>query len=130
MSRSDDFNALVFDAGGANLIDMTPTPLTTTDADPATGTVTATGPWRRNLGKPGTVQAMLSDTSASSATLVVEYSMDKAGRTAVVRDTIALTTADPGGSADLLCGFAWFRVRQTAIAGTGAFATSIACLGV
>lgn len=132
MSRATDFAAYEAHYKGLPeatcLQDMTPTPLTTSDAAPETGTVTATGPWVRNPGRPGTVHVELSNTTTPTATVVVEYSNTQTGKGAVVRDTLVLDAAGEGQMSDLFTGSLWVRVRCTAISGSSASVT--ATLGV
>lgn len=128
MSRSSDFAQYVANYHGMPpvdaLQDMTPTRLSTSDASPATGTVTATGPWIRNCGKIGTIHAEISDTVNPTATLVVEYSNTQTAKGPEVKDTLAFDTAGQGKGSDLLTGWLFVRVRCTAIAGAGAYVTA------
>lgn len=128
MSRATDFETFK-SLGDVYLQDMTPTPLTTADAAPETGTPTAVGRWVKNPGKPGTVHVELSDTTAPSATVVVEYSNTQTLKGPVVRDTLTLNAAGQGQMSDLFTGACWVRVRVTAITGTNASVTAVLSCG-
>lgn len=128
MSRSDDFATYLSNMKGlppvAQLQDMTPIPLTTSDASPATGTSTATGPWIKNRGTAGWVHVELSDTTSPTATVVVEGSNTQSGKGPVILDTLPLSVAGQGASLVTLMGAVWIRVRVTAISGTNASVTA------
>lgn len=109
------------------LQDMTPTPLTAADTTLDSGV----GPWVRNPGKAGGVHVELSDTPASSASVVVEYSNTQSPKGAFADvQTCDLNSAGQGWGLSLLNGFIWVRVRVTAISGAGANVTATLGTGV
>lgn len=128
MSRSDDFSTYLSNMKGlppvAQLQDMTPIPLTTSDASPATGTSTATGPWIKNRGTAGWVHVELSDTTSPTATVVVEGSNTQSGKGPAILKTFSLTAAGQGVGLITMVGAVWIRVRVTAISGSSASVTA------
>ena len=109
----------------SNFLDMSPIPLTTADAAPETGTATAAGPWIKNLGTPGGIQVVLSNTTTPTATVQVEYSNfnSSAQKGVILNDVLSLTAAGQGAGSILLNGYLYVRIRVTAISGTGAYVT-------
>lgn len=131
MSRLTDFNAfLALGGNDLQLKDMTPTPLTTSDALPSTGTITATGKWVRNPGKAGGIHVEISDTTTPTATVVVEYSNTQSAKGPFITDTLSFTAAGEGQGVPCFNGFQWVRVRVTAISGASAAITATLGMGV
>jgi hypothetical protein len=127
MSRLTDFKGYqALGGGNMPLQDMTPTPLTVANLVEGEGA----GSWVRNPGRAGGVHVELSDTTAPSATVVIEYTNTRTAKGSFITDTLTLTVAGEGQGVPCFNGFQWVRVRVTAISGDSASVTATLGMGV
>lgn len=116
MGRTDDIR-VINNEGGLNVIDLTPTPLTTVGV----------GPWVRCPGVNGWAQVILSDTVGATASVSIEATneRDEGGEDTLVAFDPLSQASKRGRGAIVITYPVWVRLRVSEIAGGGSVVGNI-----
>lgn len=96
---------------GGTVLDLTPEPLTATNL---------VGPWLLALGRPGFVEAQLSNTTTPEAVVVLEASNMKLSGGKQIWGEETLTGAEAVAGDVVFAGPVWVRLRVVSISGVNA----------